>query len=114
MKEILDDNFLKDLLTSKKKESLPVVVLKDTVVFPKLAMPLAVYRDSCKKAVESSQQNNGIALFVAQKKMDVKEIGKEDDKAGGYGNKEEFKTDWSQEGDVDKIDTQTEIDKGRD
>lgn len=75
MKELLEDNFLKELMSSKKREDLPVVVVKDVVIFPKLAIPLVVKCKKSIKAIEFAQQkNNDIVLFVAQKLKDVKNI----------------------------------------
>ncbi len=78
--EPVEDGFLKKLISSKKKEKFPVVVLKDAVVFPGLAIPLAIRGELSIKAVKFSQEkNDGIAFLVAQNGESKKEVKSVDD-----------------------------------
>jgi len=76
----MKDNFLKELILGKKKETLPSVALKDAVIFPKLAVPLVVKRKQSLKAIEfAKEHNDNVLFFVAQKKEDLEEIKKDDE-----------------------------------
>ena len=75
-----------------------MVVLRDAVVFPGIAMPLVVQRPKSLLALDFAMQHGGLALFVAQKTEEpqdtapadiysvgtvgkIKEMGKGDDGA---------------------------------
>ncbi|MEK7607178.1 MAG: endopeptidase La [Patescibacteria group bacterium] len=96
---MVDPNkFAKNMLGIKERKELPVVVLRDAVVFPGIAMPLVVQRPKSLLALDFAMQHGGLALFVAQKTEEpqdpapadiysvgtvgkIKEMGKGDDGA---------------------------------
>lgn len=55
------------MLGIKERKELPVVVLRDAVVFPGIAIPLMVQRPKSLLALDFAMQHGGLALFVAQK-----------------------------------------------
>lgn len=52
---------------SKEKNILPVITLRDTVVFPNAMIPLTIGRSRVKNAVDSAWAQDRTAIFVAQK-----------------------------------------------
>jgi len=50
-----------------ERTQLPVIALRDTVIFPGLTVPLGVGRTASIKALEAARQNNGLVLCVAQR-----------------------------------------------
>jgi len=59
-------------------EDLPVLPLRDTVVFPFIILPLSVARESSKAAVDAALAENRTIFLVAQKNKEVDEPGAED------------------------------------
>jgi len=57
---------------------LPILALKNSVVFPYLATPLAVGRDISIEAVKAASKEHQIIIVVAQKEKDKENIGRED------------------------------------
>ncbi|MCL4376929.1 MAG: endopeptidase La [Actinobacteria bacterium] len=57
---------------------LPILALKNSVVFPYLATPLAVGRDKSIEAVKAASKEHQIIVVVAQKEKDKENIGKDD------------------------------------
>ncbi|MBN2399743.1 MAG: endopeptidase La [Candidatus Aminicenantes bacterium] len=57
----------------KIPETLPVLVLRDIVVFPYMIVPLYVGRSKSKKAVDSSLNSDRLILLLTQKDMNVEE-----------------------------------------
>ncbi|MCX6384202.1 MAG: endopeptidase La [Actinobacteria bacterium] len=57
---------------------LPILALKNSVVFPYLATPLAVGRDMSIKSVKAASNEHKIIVVIAQKEKDKENIGKED------------------------------------
>lgn len=55
----------------KIKETLPLIALRDTVVFPFQVMPLSVARPHSVKALLSAMKNDRIVVFVAQKEKEI-------------------------------------------
>jgi ATP-dependent Lon protease len=50
-----------------ERKVLPVIALRDTVVFPGLTVPLGVGRTASIKALEAARQGDGLVLCVAQR-----------------------------------------------
>ena len=59
-------------------ERLPVLPLRDTVVFPFIIMPLSVARESSKAAVDAALAENRTIFLVAQKDKEVENPGERD------------------------------------
>jgi ATP-dependent Lon protease len=64
-------------------EVLPVLPLRDIVIFPFMIVPLYVSRDRSIKAVDQALADNRMILLVAQKSQDEEEPGPEDVHAVG-------------------------------
>ena len=62
----------------KIPEELPLLSLKNSVVFPFLATPLIVGRKKSLEAVKSSSREHKLIVVVAQKEENKEEVGKED------------------------------------
>ena len=61
----------------KVPDSLPVLVLRDIVVFPYMIVPLYVGRAKSKKAVDAALNNDRLILLLTQKDMNVEDPGEE-------------------------------------
>ena len=59
-------------------EVLPVLPLRDTVVFPFIIMPLSVARESSKAAVDAALAENRTIFLVAQKDKDIEDATVDD------------------------------------
>src|SRR5688572_33498916 len=70
-----DNNFLQEFFGSKGPKDLPLIPHKDTVVFPRIAVPIVVRRDKSLKALEEAMQKNRIVVFSAQKDQDAADPG---------------------------------------
>ncbi|RLE06878.1 MAG: endopeptidase La, partial [Candidatus Aminicenantes bacterium] len=57
---------------------LPVLMLRDIVVFPYMVVPLFVGREKSMKAIDEALSRNRMILLVSQKKMEVEEPKRED------------------------------------
>jgi ATP-dependent Lon protease len=62
----------------KIPESLPVLPLRDIVIFPFMIVPLYVSRDRSIKAVDRALADNRMILLAAQKRQDDEDPGPED------------------------------------
>jgi ATP-dependent Lon protease len=65
--------FLRDADTFEIPERLPVLPLRDLVVFPYAVMPLLVGRQGSLAAVDAAVADGGMILLVAQRRGDVQE-----------------------------------------
>jgi len=65
--------FSKPFIGIKDKRELPLVTLRDAVVFPGVAMPLLVQRPKSLSALDYAMQHDHMVLFVAQKTEEVAE-----------------------------------------
>jgi ATP-dependent Lon protease len=65
--------FSKPFLGIKEKKELPLVILRNTVIFPGVAMPLLVQRPQSLAALDYAMKHDQMALFVAQKLEEVDE-----------------------------------------
>jgi ATP-dependent Lon protease len=59
-------------------ESLPVLPVRDVVIFPYMILPLFVGRDISIKAIEHAGESNKLILLVSQKDVNVESPSKED------------------------------------
>jgi len=59
-------------------ESLPVLPVRDIVIFPYMILPLFVGRDMSVKAIERSMESDKLILLVSQKDVNVESPSKED------------------------------------
>ena len=50
-----------------ERQQLPVIALRETVIFPGLTVPLGVGRPASIKALEAARQSNGLVFCVAQR-----------------------------------------------
>ncbi|MDP3244673.1 MAG: endopeptidase La [bacterium] len=75
--------FPKTFLGFKEKRELPLVILRDAVVFPGVAMPLMVARSKSLAALDYAMQHGQMAVFVAQKSEEVNNPQKGDAYAVG-------------------------------
>lgn len=90
--------FVKAFQSVKDKKELPLVALRDAVVFPGIAMPLLVQRPKSLAALDFAMKHDQLAFFVVQKSEEhdeptmedvytigtiakIKEMGKGDDGA---------------------------------
>jgi ATP-dependent Lon protease len=61
----------------KIPESLPVLILRDIVVFPYMIVPLYVGRPKSKKAVDAALNGDRLILLLTQKDMNVEDPGQD-------------------------------------
>ncbi|PYT09337.1 MAG: endopeptidase La [Acidobacteria bacterium] len=62
----------------KIPKSVPVLPLRDMVVYPFIISPLSIARDSSILAVDAALSENRMVLLLAQKDKDVDQVGEED------------------------------------
>ncbi|MGI9303069.1 MAG: LON peptidase substrate-binding domain-containing protein, partial [Gammaproteobacteria bacterium] len=60
-----------DRVTDKPMQIVPVLPLRDVVVYPHMVIPLFVGREKSIKALEAAMANNKQILLVAQQKADI-------------------------------------------
>lgn len=60
------------------KDKIPLVPLKETVVFPGTALPISVGRQRSKTAVDAAVGEDGLAIFVCQKNARIEVPGAKD------------------------------------
>jgi ATP-dependent Lon protease len=61
-------------LGGRFKKEMPLIVLKDVVIFPRIAVPLVIKRPQSLKALDYAMQHDRMAVFVVQKKEDEEKI----------------------------------------
>ena len=74
----MTDELKKEEETPKIPESLPVLPLRDIVIFPFMIVPLYVSRERSIKAVDQALAENRMILLAAQKKQDEEDPGPDD------------------------------------
>ncbi len=74
----MNDELRKDDEPVKIPEVLPVLPLRDIVIFPFMIVPLYVSRDRSIKAVDQALADNRMILLAAQKKQDEEDPGPDD------------------------------------
>lgn len=62
----------------KIPDDIPVLMLRDIVVFPYMVIPLFVGREKSKKAVDNALANDRMILLLTQKDMDIEDPKQED------------------------------------
>ena len=62
----------------KKEEGLPVIALRDTVVFPEFIIPLFIGRQKSIKAIETAFEKDKKVLLVTQKDPAIDSVSKDD------------------------------------
>jgi len=82
-KEDEDEEKFEDLMQGKDKKihvprELPVLMLRDIVVFPYMVIPLFVGREKSKNAIDHSLSGHRMVLLLTQKNMEVEEPKRED------------------------------------
>src|SRR3989344_552433 len=55
------------MVTNKTTHELPVIALKNVVLFPRIAMPLVVQRDKSLSAIDEAMSRDRLVIFVGQK-----------------------------------------------
>lgn len=61
-------NDTNEVLTTEIPSSVPVLPLRDVVVYPHMVIPLFVGREKSIRALDAAMQSNKQILLVAQKK----------------------------------------------
>ncbi|HWX25558.1 MAG TPA: endopeptidase La [Vicinamibacteria bacterium] len=74
----MSEELRKDDEPLKIPETLPVLPLRDIVIFPFMIVPLYVSRDRSIKAVDHALSDNRMILLTAQKKQDQEDPGPDD------------------------------------
>lgn len=69
---------LKSFFEYHGKRKVPLISLRNAVVFPNIAMPLAVKRAKSLRALDFVLKKDRLVVFVAQKKAEIEEPKKED------------------------------------
>jgi ATP-dependent Lon protease len=67
----MNDDFVSKIENLKTKDELPVITLRDTVVFPGSLVPLIVGRDRVKAAIDAAQNSDRLVVCMAQKNSKV-------------------------------------------
>jgi ATP-dependent Lon protease len=68
----------KEILNPPVTTEIPVLPLRDVVVYPHMVIPLFVGREKSIQALDTAMQDNKKILLVAQKSADIDEPGIED------------------------------------
>ena len=66
-----ENNFLQEFFGTRPVKDVPIIPLKDTVVFPRIAAPIVVRREKSLKALEEAMRKNRVVVFASQKDQDV-------------------------------------------
>ncbi|HEY3121196.1 MAG TPA: endopeptidase La [Vicinamibacteria bacterium] len=74
----MSEELRKDEEPVKVPETLPVLPLRDIVIFPFMIVPLYVSRDRSIKAVDQALADNRMILLLAQKRQDDEDPGPDD------------------------------------
>jgi ATP-dependent Lon protease len=68
----------KDMNTQELPSTLPILPLKNTVLFPGVVIPITIGRDKSIKLIQDANQGDKLVGVVAQKSQSIEEPGKED------------------------------------
>ena len=63
----MDGNFTQDFFGGKKSKEVPLIPLRDTVVFPRIAVPIVVRRPKSLRALDEAMKKGKTVAFVAQR-----------------------------------------------
>jgi len=66
-------DFLQEFFNGRKKRDIPLIPLRDTVVFPRIALPIVVKRESSVRALEEAMKRGRTVVVVAQKDPEIDE-----------------------------------------
>jgi len=66
-------DFLQEFFGGRKKRDIPLIPLRDTVVFPRIALPIVVKRESSVRALEEAMKRGRTVAVVAQKDPEIDE-----------------------------------------
>jgi ATP-dependent Lon protease len=64
-------NVIREFFGGKPSREVPLVPLRDTVVFPRIAVPIVVRREKSLKAIEEAMKKGKVVAFAAQKSEDA-------------------------------------------
>lgn len=67
-----------DKFTDEIKNSLPLLALKNTVLFPGLVIPITVGRDRSLKAIQAAEEDDKYIAVIAQKDSTIEQPSKDD------------------------------------
>src|SRR5512135_1800608 len=67
-------DIFRELFGNRQSADVPLIPLRDTVVFPRIAVPIVVRRKKSLKALEEAMRRNRVAVFAAQTKEDVDDV----------------------------------------
>ncbi len=70
---IVSDEDEAEIADFEMPDTLPILPLRNTVLFPGVIVPISLGRDKSLKLIKEVQRNNGIFGAVAQKEVDVEE-----------------------------------------
>lgn len=82
-KETKNEEQFEDIIGEKDKKlqvpsKLPILLLRDIVVFPYMIVPLFVGREKSKNAIDSSLSSHRMILLLTQKDMEIEDPKRED------------------------------------
>ncbi len=72
--EIRDENNNEDEVEVEQIQVLPLVALRDTVIFPEMIVPLQVGRERSVKALDRAVRNNQPVALITQRSADTEEV----------------------------------------
>src|SRR3989339_1059093 len=78
-----DDNVVDNLLENLNPKRLPFIPLRDTVVFPHVAMPIVVKRSRSIKALNEAMKHGRLVVFAAQRHVGTESPTPQDIRAVG-------------------------------
>ncbi len=67
-------DIFRELFGNRQSADVPLIPLRDTVVFPRIAVPIVVRRKKSLRALEEAMRRNRVAVFAAQTKEDVDDV----------------------------------------
>ncbi len=68
-------DFLNEFFSGRKKREAPLIPLRDTVVFPRIALPIVVKREGSVRALEQAMKRGRTIAVAAQRNGDVDDPG---------------------------------------
>jgi len=72
------EDFYQEFFGGKGSIEMPLVALRDTVVFPRVAAPIIVRRERSLLALEEAMRHGRILVLTAQKRSEPEEVGPND------------------------------------
>jgi len=68
-----NQDFMEEYFGGKKNKEVPLIPLRDTVAFPRVAMPIVVKRDKSVQALEQAMRSGRVVALSAQQNPDVED-----------------------------------------